>query len=208
MHRALVIVFAGSLTVLAACSSETSGTPSPASTPAPSTSVNTSQQVPGPGVPKVDVPIDIERFRSAPCLALTDSQATEIFGRSVPPRPDVNAPAGPSCGWDPADGSGASVNVIFSKVREELGLTGVYAAKGTSYKFFEPVAPIEGYPAVLYGSTDSRSEGICSMAIGTSDRSTVDLGVTQNYQKNGTQDPCLAAQTVASKIVTSLKAGR
>lgn len=207
MRRALLFVFAGSLTVLAACSPETSGTASPASTPAPSTSANTSRQVPGPGVPKVEVPIDIARFRSAPCSALTDSQATEIFGRSVPPRPDLNAPAGPACGWDPADGSGASLNVIFSPVTDNRGLTGVYAAKGTSYKFFVPVDPIGGYPAVLYGSSDSRSEGICSMAIGTSDRSTVDLTVTQTYQKEGTQDPCLAAQTVASKIVTSLKGG-
>jgi hypothetical protein len=137
---------------------------------------------------------------------LSESQVSEIFGAPVTPKADPNAPAGPSCGWDPADGSGASVNVIFATV-DDLGLTGVYRARGTNYKLFEPLEPIEGYPAVIYGTSDFRSKGLCSLAVGTSDRSTVDLTITQSRANVGKADPCQAAQTVASKVLTSLKGG-
>lgn len=206
MRRVLLLACVGSL-VLSACSPETSGTASPANTPSSPEAPGTGQEVPGPGVPKVENPIDTTRFASEPCSALTNSQVNDVFGRSVTPKPDLKAPAGPTCGWDPADGSGASVNVIFATV-DDLGLTGVYRARGTNYKLFEPLGPIEGYPAVIYGTSDYRSEGVCSLAIGTSDRSTVDLTVTQSRTKIGQIDPCQAAQTVASKVLTSLKRGK
>jgi hypothetical protein len=136
---------------------------------------------------------------------LSDSQVADVFGRLVTPKPDPKAPAGPACSWDPADGSGASVNVIFSKTTDDLGLTGVYRARGTNYKLFQPLAAIEGYPAVIYGTSDFRSRGVCSLAVGTSDRSTVDLTVTQSRANVGKKDPCEAAQTVASKVLVSLK---
>ncbi|MFJ9784008.1 DUF3558 domain-containing protein [Amycolatopsis sp. NPDC101161] len=190
--------------VLAACSPETSGTASPVSTPSSSRVSGTGQEVPGPGVPSVANPIDTTRSASEPCSALTDSQVEELFGRPVTPKPDLKAPAGPTCSWDPADGSGASVNVIFATV-DDLGLTGVYRARGTNYKLFEPLQPIEGYPAVIYGTSDYRSEGMCSLAIGTSDHSTIDLTVTQSRANVGKTDPCQSAKTVASKVVVSLK---
>ncbi len=99
------------------------------------------------------------------------------------------------------------MNVIFSTAADNLGLTGVYRARGTNYKLFEPVESIGGYPAVIYGTSDFRSKGICSLAVGTSDRATVDLTITQSYAKAGKADPCQAAQTVASKVISSLKEG-
>lgn len=206
MRRVLLLACVGSL-VLSACSPETSGTASPVNTPSSAETSGTSADVPGPGVPKVESPIDTAPFTSEPCSALTDSQVTEVFGGPVTPKPDLNAPAGPTCGWDPADGSGASVHVIFSPPDDNLGLTGVYRARGTNYKLFEPLAPIDGFPAVVYGTSDLRSQGVCSVAIGTSDHATVDLTVTQTRAKVGKADPCQAAQTVAAKVISSLKGG-
>ena len=83
----------------------------------------------------------------------------------------------------------------------------MYEAKGTAYKLFEVVEPIDGYPAVVYGTSDFRTKGICSIAVGTSDRSTVDITVTQSRGKVGKSDPCTAAQSVGSQVVTTLKGG-
>ncbi|MGW5716504.1 DUF3558 domain-containing protein [Amycolatopsis sp. NPDC003865] len=206
MRRVLLLACVGSL-LLSACSSETPGTASPVNAPSSSEASSTGQEVPGPGVPPVENPIDTARSASEPCFVLTESQINDLFGGPVTPKPDLKAPAGPTCTWDPADGSGASVNIIFATV-DNLGLTGVYRARGTNYKLFEPLEPIEDYPAVIFGTSDRRPEGMCSLAIGTSDHSTVDLTVTQSRGNVGKSDPCQAAKSVASKVVVSLKGNK
>jgi uncharacterized protein DUF3558 len=205
VRRILALSCVG-LVSLVACSPQTSGTASPANTPSSAGESSTEQQVPGPGVPKVDSPIDTSRFESTPCAALTEAQTTEVFGGRSMAKPDPQAPAGPTCSWTPADLTGASINVIFSTV-DELGLTSVYQAKDTTYKLFEVLDPIAGHPAVAYGTSDFRSTGVCSIAIGTTDRSTVDITVTQSRGNVGKSDPCLGAQTVGSKVVATLQEG-
>ncbi|SFW90393.1 Protein of unknown function [Amycolatopsis australiensis] len=182
----------------------TSGTAAPAATPSLPSPSGASQEVPGPGVPKVAVPLDTDRFKSAPCSALTAAQVTELFGREITAKPDIEGPGGPGCSWDPVDGSRASVNVLFTTV-DDLGLTSVYREQGKAYKFFQPLDPVDGYPVVAYGTSDARSTGRCSVAVGTSDRSTVDITIFQSQAKIGTTDPCQVARTVAEKVVASLK---
>jgi hypothetical protein len=206
VRRILALSCVG-LMSLVACSPQTSGTASPANTPSsPGTSSSEQTQVPGPGVPKVATPIDTSRYESTPCSALTEGQTTEVFGGRSTAKPDPQAPAGPTCSWTPEDLTGANVNVIFSKV-DRLGLTSVYQAKGTTYKLFEVLEPIVGHPAVVYGTSDFRATGVCSIAVGTTDRSTVDITVTQSRGNVGQGDPCTAAQTVASKVLTTLQGG-
>ncbi|MGW3993391.1 DUF3558 domain-containing protein [Amycolatopsis sp. NPDC004772] len=189
-----------------ACSPQTTGTASPASTPSSPGRPNTEQQVPGPGVPKVETPLNTKSFESAPCSALTEVQANEIFGGRSTSKPDTQAPAGPTCTWTPADLTGATINLIFSTV-DQLGLTSIYQAKGSEYKFFQPLEPISGYPAAAYGTSDFRSDGICSIAIGTSDHSTLDITITQSRGNIGKTDPCAAASTVGSKVLATLREG-
>ncbi|MCR6488183.1 DUF3558 domain-containing protein [Amycolatopsis sp. OK19-0408] len=189
--------------VLTACSPSVSGKALPASTP-PSADGG---QVPGPGVPKVEVPLDTEAFKSAPCTALSQDQVTELFGYPVAPKPDPTGPGGPGCDWDTVDGSRASAHVLFTTV-DDLGLTSVYRAQGKAYKFFQPLAAIEGYPVVAYGTSDARSTGRCSVALGTTDHSTVDITIFQTKEKIGKTDPCEVAHAVAEKVLASLKSGR
>lgn len=205
MRRILALSCVG-LMSLVACSPQTSGTASPANSPSSPAGSATEQQVPGPGVPKVDTPINTSRFESAPCSALTDAQTTEVFGGQSTAKPDPKAPAGPTCSWTPADLTGANINVIFSTV-DKLGLTSVYQAKDTTYKLFEVLNPIAGHPAVAYGTSDFRATGVCSIAIGTSDRSTVDITVTQSRGNIGKSDPCVAAQNIGSKVLATLQEG-
>ncbi len=95
--------------------------------------------------------------------------------------------------------------MIFNKVNDR-GLTGVYQAK---YKFFLPLEPVDGYPVVAYGLVDDRaSRGGCQIAIGTSDKQTVDVGVTQSEENIGKKDPCEAARGVASYVLSNLRGGK
>lgn len=192
---------------LVGCTTNTSGVATPAGTPDSTPSPTAGDQVPGPGVPKVESPIDTASFSAAPCTALADAQTTEIFGATAIAKPDPQGPAGPACSWTPAASNGASVQVIFSTV-DKLGLTSIYQAKGTTYKLFEVLSPINGYPVVAYGTQDMRTtDGICAVAVGTSDRSTVDISIRQSKSSVGQKDPCDAARTVAAKVLDTIRKG-
>jgi hypothetical protein len=205
VRRTLALCGVGLMSITA-CSPQTVGTASPASTPSSPGSTNTKQQVPGPGVPKVESPIDTGRFEAAPCSALTEVQAEEVFGGRSTAKLDAQAPAGPTCTWSPADLTGATMNLIFSTV-DQLGLTSIYQAKGTTYKMFQALEPINGYPAAAYGTSDLRADGICTIAIGTSDHRTLDITITQSRGNIGKTDPCGAARTVGSKVLATLREG-
>lgn len=211
MRRILILLASGTLATLAACTTTTSGNPSTANganSSSPSVpSQSNSNEVPGPGVPKVDKPIDTSRFRQSPCESLPQDQVTELLGNGAKAKPDVAAPAGPTCDWHPAGTSHAAVHVIFGTV-DNLGMTSVYRAKGTTYKLFEVLAPIDGYPVVAYGTSDMRStDGICAVAVGTSDRSTMDVAISQSEENVGKKDPCDAARTIASKVLDNVRKG-
>lgn len=211
MRRILIMLVSGTLATAAACTTTTSGNPSAtsgtSSTTQSSPSQSNSNEVPGPGVPKVDSPINTSRFLRAPCDSLTRDQVTELLGSGAEAKPDVAAPAGPTCDWHPAGASHAAVHVIFGAV-DNLGLTSVYRARGTTYKLFEVLEPIDGYPVVAYGTSDRRTtDGMCAVALGTSDRSTMDVAISQSEENVGKQDPCDAARTVAVKVLENVRKG-
>jgi hypothetical protein len=120
----------------------------------------------------------------------------------VTPKPDLNSPAGPSCSIHPAEGTQASVLVIFNNV-DKRGLTSVYQA---SYRFFMPLVPVSGFPVAAYGLADDRANhGKCQIAIGTSDQQTVDVAIAQSEDNIGRTDPCEAARGVASDVLGNLR---
>jgi hypothetical protein len=150
----------------------------------------------------VESPIDISHFRQAPCDSLTTEQVTELLGSGVTPKPDLNAPGGPSCSIHPPAVTQAAVLVIFNNV-DQRGLTSVYEAQ---YRFFLPLSPVDGYPVAAYGLADDRAtHGSCQIAIGTSNEQTVDIGVTQSETNVGKKDPCEAARGVASYVLSNLR---
>ncbi|WP_230863084.1 DUF3558 family protein [Amycolatopsis camponoti] len=81
-------------------------------------------------------------------------------------------------------------------------------AKGTTYPFFEPLEPVDGYPLVAYdGVGDQRARGECTVAVGTSDTQTVDISVDQSEKNIGKNDPCEAARQVTAMVLGNAKAG-
>lgn len=199
MRRSLVLLSA-SLLFLTACSDTKSGTATPVATPS-----NSTNDVPGPGVPKVETPVDTTRFKQAPCEALTSDEVTTLLGSSATAKEQLDAPGGPTCNWQPGGTTQATVGVIFNKVNQ-AGLTGIYEKQGSTFRLFMPVDPVEGLPAVAYGLKDERSSsGRCALAVGTSDQEMIDVSITQSEANVGKKDPCAAAHEVAEKVVDNIK---
>ncbi|UOZ09536.1 DUF3558 domain-containing protein [Amycolatopsis sp. WQ 127309] len=205
--RRVLVVFSASLLVLAACSSTKSGTAAPVGT-AVQTPPTSAGSVPGPGVPSVDSPLDTARFKKAPCEVLTTDEVTTLLGSTAIPKEEPDAPGGPTCNWHPSGVTQASVGVIFNKVND-TGLTGIYEKKGTTYSFFEPQDPIDSYPVVAYGLKDERSSnGLCALAVGTSDHEMIDVSIAQSEANIGKKDPCAAARDVAHDVLEQLRGNR
>ncbi|MEV6642005.1 DUF3558 domain-containing protein [Amycolatopsis sp. NPDC051371] len=206
MRRTALLTLSALVLATTACSTTNPGRPSPSSG---TTSTNGSPEdgtaVPGPGVPKVQHPVDVTRFKRAPCDALNATQITELLGSAVSGKSDPQAPAGPSCAWDSSDVSQAGVAVIFTAA-DKLGLTSVYAAQGKQYQFFQPLATIDGFPIVAYGVSDERTtRGRCAVALGVSDTQAVDIHVAQSEDNIGRKDPCDAAHDIASQVLSNLR---
>lgn len=204
MTRRTILVFGAAALVLSACSTPNDGTPTPsggATSPVPSSSAG---QVPGPDVPKVGEPIDLARFRQAPCDALTSTQAQDLIGPKVEATPR-NESAGPACAWVTPSTSRPMVNVVFGK-GPDGGMAAVYGAKGKAYKLVEPLESIEGYPVTAYGVIDRRAQGGCSVALGTSDTETVGVAAEQSEGNIGKKDPCDAARLAAISVLATLRA--
>ncbi|WP_233574173.1 DUF3558 domain-containing protein [Amycolatopsis panacis] len=214
MKRVAVMLAGLAFFALAGCSGAVSGNAEPV---AQTGSVEPSrpagqdgpsaQQVPGKGVPKVEHPIDIGRPSRAPCTVLTAQQIGELLGGVAPPKPYLDGAAGPSCYWggDAAHGN-ASVEVIFPDV-DKLGLTSVYQAAGGAYGFFRPLDPVNGYPIAAYNIRDDRGIGECRVALGVSDRQTVDISARQARKNIGKKDPCDSVRGIAEMVLSNIRGG-
>ncbi|MFI5583965.1 DUF3558 domain-containing protein [Amycolatopsis sp. NPDC051758] len=204
MRRA-VPMFSALLLAVVACSPTNPGNPStPSTTTSAGSSTEATSAVPGPGVPKVEHPIDVARFKNAPCDALSEAQVAALLGAEASVKSDLKAPAGPTCDWDSAGLSQAGVGVIFMSA-DQLGLTSVYEAKGKQYQLFEPQPPVNGFPIVAYGVNDERAtRGRCAVAMGVSDTQAVDIHIAQSEVNIGKKDPCAAAHDVAAQVLGNL----
>jgi len=207
MRRTILLISAVTLTLSACSPSTKDGTPKPTGDATSSPPSNAAGQLPGPGVPKVDTPIDLAQLKQAPCNALTLTQAKEILGPQVETKEELDGSAGPSCLWVPPSATRPTVNVLFSK-SPDRGMTSVYEAKGATYELFEPLEAIDGYPVTAYGTKDERaSRGKCSVALGTSDNETIDIVLEQSEANIGKKDPCDAAREAAVRVLATVRGG-
>lgn len=204
--RRMGVLLGTSMLALTACTGQLTGTAFPSSPGSPSTSASPSNvTVPGPGVPKVDNPIDTSHFHQLPCDSLSPEQSKVFLGPDVTTNPAVDDEAGPTCRWNVPAVSQAGIGVTYFK-KTQLGLTGIYRAKDTVYPFFEPLEPIAGYPTVAFGQIDERStRGRCLVALGTSDVQQVDISISLSEANIGKKDPCAAAHDVAAQVLDNLR---
>ncbi|MEU8413644.1 DUF3558 domain-containing protein [Amycolatopsis japonica] len=204
MRRATLFLSAAALAALSSCSTPTvDGSPTPTSG-GPSSAPSSSTGLP-PGVPKVEHPIDVARFKQDPCATLTEPRVDELLGpRAEAERAD--GAAGPSCLWRIPSTSRPVVQVIVSDFGDS-GTAKFYAGKGTNYKVLEPLEPINGYPVTAYGVIDRRGQGDCSVALGTSDTQTLGIASTLSEVNVGKKDPCAIAREAAIRVLATIRGG-
>jgi hypothetical protein len=159
------------------------------------------------GAPRVKTPLNFAKSAAAPCGLLTAAQLQGLGMAGVVGKDD-SGPTGPSCGW--ADSFGPSgQTVFFTFVPGDGGLDFLYESK-SRYGLFEPLPPIQGYPAVLISSNDFRGEGDCGLAVGLTDTQHM---LTSAYLLGGTKpaarysDPCGVAKEAAEFALINIKAG-
>ncbi len=193
------------------CTSTEAGSPTTAlttTTPAgsrdpepPTSSSGSREELPFAGAPKVDNPLDVDRFVSKPCLALTAEQATTL---GVKPQGEARkGPTGELCDW--TNEVGALIDFGFT-VTDSRGLSAIYAAKD-KYKYFERLPDVEGYPVVAADVVSRRDKGSCVVSVGVSDELAFTLGLVQSPEKIGSADPCTVAASVSTMMLKTMKSG-
>ena len=201
------VVAAAIMAVTAACSTP----PSVGGTAAPQTTgVNGDGKLPS-GAPHVANPLDTTRAQAAPCNSLTPAQVSS-FG--IVATGKLGDPTlGPKCDWSDTSKvpSLMTVSVIFV-TKSTGGLSSLYVQADSLRKvggYFEPIDPIEGYPALLYSQLDDRkakTNAACNLGIGVSDTLQVAVGVVVGAP-SPQFDPCAIDKKAADMIMTTLKAG-
>jgi hypothetical protein len=198
---------AAALAVVAtACSTPTvSGTPTPQSG-----STQADGKLPS-GAPHVANPLDTTRAQAAPCSVLTPAQISSL-GIVATGKPS-NPATGPDCDWADTSKTPSLMSINNGFVTASSGgLSSLYVQADSLKKnggYFEPIDPVQGYPAALYSQLDDRqgkTTAACGLAVGVSDKLqfTVGINITVTPQQT---DPCAIAKKVADMVMTNLKAG-
>jgi Protein of unknown function (DUF3558) len=201
------------MALVAGCATASEGTPNPdpdASSPGseqspPSSEDPSDGDLPSDGAPNIENPLDISRFLTDPCLALTVEQTHDL---GVPQTGEASAETlGNVCTWQNPETRGLTSIAMIEKYRR--GLSAAYLANEQGkYAYFEPLAPIEGYPAVAYDSSDERDRGSCALGVGVANDLMFELSLrlsTDNIAKK--KDPCETAVVVAGMMLSTMKEG-
>lgn len=210
LRRSLLAAGLLSIAVASACTTTSQGEPRPANTgeatasSSPDTSGN-EDELPFAGAPKVSDPLDTSRYEQDPCKSLTADQTQPL---NLPPAGTINnrVALGIGCDWHNKETRGeVSINFITDDPR---GLSAEYNANNQGkWKLFEELPEIEGYPAVIRGSSDERGVGFCIVVAGISDEMTFDSIVQLSQANVGQKDPCEVAVQVARSALQTMKRG-
>ncbi|WP_033291231.1 DUF3558 domain-containing protein [Amycolatopsis jejuensis] len=175
-----------------ACSS-TPGTP-PASTAPPSST--------GPQVPQVANPLNVGKYEQDPCAALTQAQATEVFGAVRNRKAPGNV--APACAWNDSDNS--SIHLGF--LPGQGGLQTVYKNSiDAGGGYFEPSPAISDHPAAFSGVHDDRQSGGCQVFVGVTNEETFSVSSNLRPSSSSYRDPCALVTKVAEAALATIKAG-
>ena len=176
------------LALLAACTTEETGTPTVTGTTTTIPAVT-----PSFGAPEVPDPLDIAAFAADPCTSLTPPQQAE-FG--VDDGNERTVENGNKCDY----AGGAFVSVLYST--EKSGLTYLYGLNKDGVWARWETLEVDGYPAVAYVKPASRDA--CDVAVGLSDTAYVSVGSVAATGK----DPCTQAGEWAKRVMETIKAGQ
>lgn len=179
----------------AGCGSSVQGQPSATAGAPPSSDSSSS-------VPKVAHPLDTTKFQKDPCSVLTEAQLASL-GLTTKGKPQSGT--GPMCAFnDSAHSSqGIGFGITFVTANTQ-GLASIYQQKDT-FALFDPLPPIQGYPAIDYSASDDRSRGSAGIAVGVSDQLIFEVDVELTPKAPNRSDPVPVGVKVADMVLTNLK---
>jgi hypothetical protein len=169
----------------------------------PTSGDSPTDELPTNGAPKVENPIDATHFEQNPCDALTPAQASRL---NVPPegtRSDTSF--GPGCAWrNPETGGNFHFGILTETKR---GLSDTYRSNDNGkFTYFEPLADLEGSPAVAF-DTDEKTPTIqCSVVVGLTDQLTIQTLTQLSPANVGRTDPCEVAIMATGEAMKTIKA--
>lgn len=150
--------------------------------------------------PKVANPVqNLNKFMTAPCSMITESQAGKLdYPQATPEKDEGN---GPGCEW--AHKSGDDFQITLLKDQPN-GIAGIYQInKEDPYAYFEPV-DVAGFPGVFHSYDDGRSDGACGLAVGVTDTQIINLVTLHGAGGPGQSDPCGLLKRGAEAAVTTM----
>jgi hypothetical protein len=191
-YRAAAVLVTTVLVIggLAACTSTTTGSPTPA----------TGSGSPAPEVtaPKVAHPLDAAPFLAKPCDALTPND-TAALGLAGAKAEDNKGGVAPGCSFFV---NLIGVNVAWQTL-DPQGLTALYQLR-SSRAYWIPMT-IGGYPAVEADGDDARASGSCAVNVGVNDHL---FFFASAEGANGAEQACSRAKGAAAAVVKNLAAAQ
>ncbi len=188
--------------LLAGCAEESGGAPGPTE---PMPSEPAANALPHSGAPKVENPIDTAAFEAEPCSVATLAQLGAAGLEFKPAEPDPEKSIGSDCLWRFSAAGYGLVGGTFIGLHEQ-GLSALYARR-SSYGLFEEIPPIGGYPALIWNTSDHRTEGFCTISIGLRDDQNYDVAASLGGDNPDETTSCDVARTVAEIAVETMKKG-
>jgi hypothetical protein len=199
--------------VLVACTTTAAGNPVRDTTSSgevelttsPEEQPNSNDDLPSDGAPKVTDPLDASHFEENPCDVLNADQARQLNVDGQGERSDTSFGLG--CRWQSAESNGNTSINFMSK--DERGLSSTYRSyEEGEFQYFEPIADIEGQPAVALHPEDKNPKATCAIVVGLTDELAF-MNITNLSSNNvGHKDPCESAVTAMTFMVQTIKAGR
>ncbi|WP_253674912.1 DUF3558 domain-containing protein, partial [Streptoalloteichus tenebrarius] len=158
------------------------------------------------GAPRVPQALDTSKYQQDPCsmLGVAQLQALNISATGKP----RSASTGPACDWSDDNGP-SKMFLTLTLVTKGDGMAGLYSRQ-KNFQLFQPLPPIEGYPAVLADQVDSRKAGSCTAVVAVTDQL---VYMTQVQLRSGAHksddysDPCPRTQKIATEVLKNMKAG-
>lgn len=213
LRRSLLAVSLLGLALVSACTETSKGDPRAAttetttSTSTPGTTGNDGdEELPYAGAPKVGNPLDTTRYEQDPCQSLTADQ-TQPLNLPATGETMENVALGNGCTWFNEETQGEA-QIVFSVSKSKKGLSSEYQAyQDGKWKIFEELPEIEGYPAIIRASSDTRDLGDCTVVVGVADDMVFESILQLSQANVGQKDPCEVAVQIAGLALQTMKAG-
>ncbi|WP_328446757.1 DUF3558 domain-containing protein [Amycolatopsis sp. NBC_00438] len=169
-------------------------------TPAPVSTTET----PDSGAPQVSDPLSADALDGSPCeTALTSDQVSTFLGDATRGR-ESDSQLGPICNWSSNTGSGAGIAISY-QTKSDQGIGLAYRNVQPVAARWQPLEPIQGFPAVAYANSDDIRA--CVIVVGVTDELAFSIGLTLGDKATSEgKDSFDLGRQVADVVALNLKA--